>query len=511
MPIPHPVFTRQHLAVSRRRKTQSLLGLDSKVAVSESDRNTYRGVKSDTLFAALPVELRVEIFRQVCDDYCSITDITEGPILLLRVCSAWKELVLQTPQLWTSFALNFNSRRRLPGPMESEFLIRAMNRWLDRSRNLPLSFEFHCPVLDATCIDLIRPLLSASVRWRDVTLHAPSTSLLPLWEAGAPPDRFPSMQALSMETVGASPFLIRDLGINWAQLVKVNLFFISIPTLDECLHILREGVNLTQCSMNAICVLSANAPERFALPKLEYLQLKLYGGEHGGLLGTPEARFLVFLGALSLPGLKSLSLGWHVTHGPGPAHWSDVDKFAAFLEGLEAHLCALHLAYFPFDTRQALRCLAAVPSLRQLTISLSHADEEHDFIDNEYLRVLTLQPGCKELLPLLQRIRLESHSASFSNPVLLRFIASRWKYHNHNSLTGHLERVELFSSKRRAEYLPRWFRDVKEGRLDVAAGLKAELSMVDVLGTFLDRDSYTQTCFMNCDFPPDICSLLVFS
>jgi hypothetical protein len=264
--------------------------------------------------------------------------------------------------------------------------------------------------------------------------------------------------------------------------------------------------------MDALGVFSSTEPERISLPKLEQLQLTVYGGDNGGFLpGRPESRFLAFLGTLSLPGLESLKIGWGVRSPPNqPYYWSDCHAgFVDFLEELGGHLKALHLECLPFDTHQIMQCLRVLPLLRHLTLSLFQGDRQHDFVNNEFLGALTQQPGCSELLPLLQAIRLQSQGESFGNPALLRFIASRWRYQE--STSGHLEAVDLDLLKRHAEYRPRRFKDVKEGRLEVAAGLKNPNSMLEVLSAFLDRDSYGGLiCFLNSDFPSDIRPLLIF-
>ncbi|KAJ7672875.1 hypothetical protein B0H17DRAFT_988719 [Mycena rosella] len=464
--------------------------------------------KSDTLFTAFPVELRVEVFLQFCGMYCPIGKETEGPLMLLQVCRAWKELVLQTPQLWTSFALDFRS---FP-PNQHEFLISTMKRWIDRSRNLPLSFNLHYPLPDATCTTLIQYILPLSVRWRDVTLCAPAASLFPQWEVNS--NSFPSLRTLSMRAEGPCPFALSmaGLGFNWAQLTELDVILSTLPTLDECLHILKEGVGLKRCSMYAFCVFGSKGRDRITLPKLEHLQLTVYGMDNGAVLpGLPDVQFLAFLVTLSLPGLESLKIGWNVPRGRGrPYYWSDCHAgFVAFLEQLGEHLQALHLQSLPFDARQVLQCLQVVPCLRHLHLSMSQADEEHDFIDNELFGGLTQQPGCSGLLPLLEGIRLESPGKSLSNPDLLRFIASRWRYQK--STPGCLEGVDLVLHKRRAEYRPWRFRDTKEKRLQVNARLKSEFKMVEVLASFLNRDSYGELlCFLNNDFPLDIRSLLIF-
>ncbi|KAJ7162604.1 hypothetical protein C8R43DRAFT_947110 [Mycena crocata] len=474
------------------------------------NRTVVKGMnaKGDTLFAAFPVELRVEVFLQFCGVYCPIGKCREGPMMLLQICRAWKELALQTPQLWTSFALDF---RPLPSLQKREFLLLALKGWIDRSRNLPISFKLHYPVFDATCADLIQCILPSSIRWRDITLSAPTASLLPLW--AAEPNSLLSLRALTMESVGAGPFALEHWGINWAQLTELDLFLVAFPTLDECYDILAQAVNLTRCSMNASCAFSSDNPEQISLPKLEHLRFTLYGEDIGGFPSDrPESKFLAFLETLSLSGIESLRIGWNVKHGPTQAYyWSgSCNRFAAFLKVLGGHLSSLHLAYLPFSTPQILQCLAVIPSLSHLKLSFSQGDKEHDSINDELLSVLTQQPGESGLLPALQSIRMESHGEAYSNPVLLRFIASRWKFQK-PSVSGHqLEAVDLISPKRAAEYRRGSLKDTKEGRLQVAARLRSEIDMVQVLSSFLNRDSYEMISFMNGDFPLDIRSLLIF-
>jgi len=314
-----------------------------------------------------------------------------------------------------------------------------------------------------------------------------------------------------VETVGHSSVAFGDLGFNWAQITELDLFLITIPTLDECFRILKQSVNLRRCTMNAICMFTSNTlDQQLELPHLQHLRLTTYGGEIEG--GRQETKFMAFLGALSLSGLQSLRIGWNVAapRSNQPYYWSDgFTKLIDFLGELRGQLKSLHLAYLPFSTRQLIECLRVVPSLRHLHITLSRADMEHDSINDELLGALTQQPECSGLVPHLQNIRLESHGESFTNPAFLRFVASRWKYQE--SVSGELESVNLVSSRRNAEYRLKRFKDLKEGKLEVAAKLRSEFSMLKVLSSFLDRDSYGEMiCFMNGDFTSDIRQLLIF-
>ncbi|KAF7313481.1 hypothetical protein HMN09_00504000 [Mycena chlorophos] len=461
-------------------------------------------ILGDKLSTVFPVEIRVEIFRHCCAFFpidAPFGARGAGPLKLIRVSRSWRDLVLNTPPLWASFSL------WVTAPQTNSRLVVALAQCLTRSRGAGLSFIFRYPVLDATCTKLFAQLLAASDRWRAVTLNAPSASLLSLWDLvglGRGGASFPALRSLSVETVGLPPASVRSLSVSWTQLTKLDLFLIAFPTLDDCLFVLQQAVNLLSCSLNAACILEEEAPH-VTLPKVADLKLKLYDGH-----GTPslsEDSFHAFLECIECPNMRSFGLKWNLSHGP--ARLSHTDKLITFLDRQSAHLERLQLSYIPLDTPQLVRLLESVPGLRELRLAHSTIDREGDFINDQFLEALA--DGASTRLPLLESVAFNSKGECFSNPALLRFITSRWK---HRPIApGSLQHLEINSPKRVAEYTPHWFRDWKEAKLDVRASLKrSPADMLNVLPAFLakDLDSYETVCFMNCDFPLDIRSLLVF-
>ncbi|TDL24121.1 hypothetical protein BD410DRAFT_108965 [Rickenella mellea] len=85
----------------------------------------------------LPAELLVQIFL-----HCLPTDgfpepsIQAAPILLGRVCTVWRSVTLNTPQLWAQISLSSSL-----APPE-ELYEHGIREWVRRSGNRPLSFEF---------------------------------------------------------------------------------------------------------------------------------------------------------------------------------------------------------------------------------------------------------------------------------------------------------------------------------------------------------------------------------
>jgi hypothetical protein len=460
---------------------------------------------NDTLFSALPVELRVEILRHYCGHLCPIYNTDDGPLLLIRVSRAWRTLTLETPQLWSSFSLEIQKPLPPSAGRRGLELVCLLKRWLFQSRNAPLSFVIRYPAADATCRALVEAITPVSERWRDVTLSTPNASLLGF--VAETPGSFPALKALSVECVGLPPLALRSYPINWGQLSRLDLFLISVPHLDDCLHILQHGENLVSCSMNVYCTLEARDIAPLALPKLRELSLKLHGPSREQMAtNAAEAQFHAFFDVLELPGLHSLELTW--TLGNGPHRWSRRDKLAAALRRVGAHLDCLHLGYLPFDAPIVEEALEAVPGVRQLSLSAPQGDAARDYIDNDLFRALT---GTR-LVPKLESLRLNCHGESFSNPVFLRFIESRWAYppSGKEAAGGHLAHIEIVSPKRVAEYVPDKFRDLKENKLDVRASLKAKADLLVVLRAFLNTDAYKTLCFLNGDFSEETRSLLVF-
>ncbi|KAJ7831546.1 hypothetical protein B0H14DRAFT_2592626 [Mycena olivaceomarginata] len=80
---------------SARRESPSLQGEsfsvekvhpDSQISFSQNRSDVHAvmdAAKGGTMFTALPVELRVEVFLQFCGSYCRIGQFAEGPIMPL--------------------------------------------------------------------------------------------------------------------------------------------------------------------------------------------------------------------------------------------------------------------------------------------------------------------------------------------------------------------------------------------------------------------------------------------
>ncbi|KAJ7165828.1 hypothetical protein C8R46DRAFT_1192370 [Mycena filopes] len=99
-------------------------------------RRTLNALKYPVL--DLPPEITAEIFLcclpplQSTYPYILYPSVARAPLLLLRVCRAWREIALETPQLWTSIQMSWSFAE---APMELE-------KWILRTGSSPLSLGF---------------------------------------------------------------------------------------------------------------------------------------------------------------------------------------------------------------------------------------------------------------------------------------------------------------------------------------------------------------------------------
>ncbi|KAJ7482006.1 hypothetical protein FB451DRAFT_139952 [Mycena latifolia] len=84
----------------------------------------------------------------------------EAPLLLTQICRQWRDIAVDTPELWQSIAL-VDTRS-----------VEVFKTWLSRSGNYPLNFSLNCvdPIHAARLIDACLPHAG---RWQDVELALP--------------------------------------------------------------------------------------------------------------------------------------------------------------------------------------------------------------------------------------------------------------------------------------------------------------------------------------------------
>ncbi|CAA7261087.1 unnamed protein product [Cyclocybe aegerita] len=219
----------------------------------------------------LPPELLIHIFRFCvpCDIY-SFTTATKRPTPVLQplslagVCRPWRNLIIQSPHLWSHLQLKVNARGQVP-------FVRA---WLARAQKTPLSISLYYDVEDRIAMyfifeEVVGLVSEASSRWVELNVRVPDYFLFLLfgdctsmsgakldvlrihkanfvWEnpvsctpfrllGGLPAPRTLALQGMSLDRVV----------VGWKNLTRVSAEGVA---LGECLKALHQAPKLEECT-----------------------------------------------------------------------------------------------------------------------------------------------------------------------------------------------------------------------------------------------------------------------
>ncbi|KAJ6464447.1 hypothetical protein C8R45DRAFT_1024058 [Mycena sanguinolenta] len=119
---------------------------------------------------SLPPELISLIFIHCLPPYAELRS-SKAPLLLTRICGAWRTLALRTPALWASVSFKIFHDASIPTGHELKF--RKLTWWLAQGAAHPLTLNLHCHTQHPALVPL---LLAHAARWADadIFLH-PST------------------------------------------------------------------------------------------------------------------------------------------------------------------------------------------------------------------------------------------------------------------------------------------------------------------------------------------------
>jgi hypothetical protein len=357
----------------------------------------------------LPHEITAEIFMWCSND--SQPDLSQAPLLLLRVCKAWRTLALSVPALWAR--LDQIECHTMLGPEKTENLITT---WFSRAGALPLSLDItydgywepetpHIHSLirrHASRLQFLRVFLEddylpdlADIRpfplLRDLTLgsidRTPTQTPVSVF-SGAP-----LLRHLTIEFLVPSSLLMP-----WAQLTK---FTATLVALQECLMILRLATALQEfcrsdgspedeepdmelplpvchSSLTSLMVDTSNYEHNMldflTLPGLQTFQ---FGGKFGSWRSDFDTVVPQFLSRISST-LRTFIVGMHIPlASPIPIQWFHIIS----------HITNLEL-FYPRNSSEAVRsldrCIAPdfLPMLQDLTFSECHSEElDADLLD----------------------------------------------------------------------------------------------------------------------------------
>ncbi|KAF9255140.1 hypothetical protein L218DRAFT_967545 [Marasmius fiardii PR-910] len=184
---------------------ERLQNLDQEIARLQTERDrlqtfihNHRALLSP--FRRLPSDIwRIVFVLCLPTSEFPVRSIKEAPLLLTRVCRSWREIAVETPNLWNAIHINLALQFQTADDecvVQMRARIDGVKRWLDRSGSLPLSIsmsvnsgrrygwgltqddELVAPQLEFLARDLTTLLLSYSLRWKTLSVTTVPRSVL---------------------------------------------------------------------------------------------------------------------------------------------------------------------------------------------------------------------------------------------------------------------------------------------------------------------------------------------
>lgn len=389
----------------------------------------------------MPVEVMQEIFTNCLPaDQFMRPDVHKAPLLLTRVCLAWRRVVLSTPYLWNSLAIQFsiiNWERRLP----------LMKFWVFHSSRHPVSLFAYIPMAHDKALDAFLQLFTSNLdRWKNLRLTLPNRSRVAILDAlhkGTPllqnlQLRFSPIDTEGNSTepeklviTGKSAPHIRGLVWSSSGSPRVDFLLSGIHLTDidiayplsvlECLSIMECCSQLVRCDFRSVSEwahgpsLISTFPSPFVLSELVVLSIQT---------SEPLGEFFQHVTLPALQVLKAADMGYDVDVGV----WSQ-SHFNDFVVRSGCSLKRLHLLNVLPSEDDLIRTLQLASSslveLRLLDL------KGITVVMDRVLALLTAQqsadgqPSCT--CPKLEVLKLGTSLFS-TDGQLASMVESRWKW-----------------------------------------------------------------------------------
>ncbi|KAJ7649828.1 hypothetical protein FB45DRAFT_4390 [Roridomyces roridus] len=244
--------------------------------------------------ARLPLELSSKIFLQCLPSYPGPQDgVSEAPLLLLHICTAWTSIALATPALWATIYVSFP-----PSRMQGLDLEAIMDQWLQRARGhlLDISFDGEMDRNLGACI--LR--YSGQLKRLDIYMSQ-AGGTFELLGGAEPLHPLPSLEELTIngfttEVCSWRPILkLLSLSTNLVKLDFENMSFVDAAETMSIEKVMLP--NLSELISLGIPASRGNTLEYITAPSLETFILSPARFPNGDLVsflkyGGPEHRAL---------------------------------------------------------------------------------------------------------------------------------------------------------------------------------------------------------------------------
>ncbi|KAJ7682359.1 hypothetical protein DFH06DRAFT_293086 [Mycena polygramma] len=286
--------------------------------------------------ARFPLEISSEIFLQTLSSVPKRSSVHKAPMLLLNVCSAWTNIALSTPALWTVIHID------CPG---SEGYEEGLQKWLQRAGSRPLSVSLHGKFCDNSVAALVREY-GRQFKHLDILCELQEEDMM---------DIIPGFGLETIDPVAVGKLeplaLLETLTIRGAGSDQQTF---SGPQISALLDL---APNLIECTFHDMCLVSdgsENIASNLVLPALRRMTF-----------GGPEIRPGRFrfsddqvLKLLTLPAVQTLRLPLR------NLSWNDL---LTFLKRSSPPLKELIIEYAP-NSVTLPECLHLVPTLQHFEV-----------------------------------------------------------------------------------------------------------------------------------------------
>ncbi|KAJ6589951.1 hypothetical protein DFH09DRAFT_885567, partial [Mycena vulgaris] len=282
---------------------------------------------------SLPIEITQKIFREAlpstgppsADPPQPLSQ--QAPLLLTQICRDWRDIALDTPELWQSITVDSSS-----GPV-SPLMV---GLWMFRASNRPRDISFTTRDTERGT-DFLEESMVYSHQWRDVELRLPMESFSDLVAYHGP---FPILRSLSL-SIGSQMFsevqtitvrdapLLHEVTLTDFPFLAADIAWEQLTILKITTHVAAPAIfALQRCSNLVDLEFSLLVPgrdaESLAIPPFVLPSLKT--------LLTAGKSLLPFITA---PSLEQLDI-W------GPGFSGDMDSLTESLDALlERSTCPL--------------------------------------------------------------------------------------------------------------------------------------------------------------------------
>ncbi|KAJ7181047.1 hypothetical protein C8R46DRAFT_941031 [Mycena filopes] len=459
-------------------------------------------------FRRLPLDVIQEIFVACLPTHRNcVMSALEAPVILGRICSAWRSISLGTPRLWAR--LHIVEPSRSPGTWSSDAALEeklaqrleTTKIWLERSGQCQLSISFQGaqvqedPPQPGVAAPLakrhlfIDVIVSVAPRWENITLRAPSSvleALSSLTEHDVPILRRFEMSTSSGSPNGPSTFALlgaprlkdftfpagaarnlRELPVRWG-----NLTYLCAGGFgDGSFSSLGVFELLAECSQLRECRLHLSQSHGLSSPPdgsaSSRIQLPFLHSFHISSFGLPVDDIRNIFRRLSLPKLRHLEIHGQLDMDLTLQNFPGVGILLAFL-GVSCCFESLSMDTQHFSSPALVELFRGLPPT---TTSLRIADrlhfwsymEESGILDDAALAVLTPTPENPGSCPALQELIITRCKAP-SDAALLKFLKARMAVP-----ANPLRKVKIkFHRERQFDIFPDIQQFLEDGRIEVS-------------------------------------------